>query len=118
MTDDTRTRWREVQEGYAAARKIAVALWPADTPPEVLQAATATLLIEFGNRRSAPAASSPAPVRVPGNCPDCGGAIYDNRADKASGRLPAKRPDFKCKNCDWARWPARKPLTLNDRSHP
>lgn len=42
-------------------------------------------------------------------CPKCGGAIYDNRADKASGAKTPKWPDFKCrsKTCDWAQWPPK-----------
>jgi hypothetical protein len=39
-------------------------------------------------------------------CPKCGGEIYDNRADKASGDKSHKWPDFKCKDadCGWAKW--------------
>lgn len=39
-------------------------------------------------------------------CPKCGGPLYDNRADKASGAKSRKWPDFKCqdKSCDWAEW--------------
>lgn len=42
-------------------------------------------------------------------CPKCGGDVYDNRADKASGEKSAKWPDFKCKDktCDWAQWPEK-----------
>jgi hypothetical protein len=123
MDDATKARWHQVGEAYAAARKIALHVWPEDTPPEVLQAATATLLIEFGRHRPlAPVPGSGAPpVReadpvaamlgaAPSACPQCGGPLYDNRADKAAGALPARRPDFKCKDdaCGWVQWPPRR----------
>jgi hypothetical protein len=40
-------------------------------------------------------------------CPDCGGEMWDNRADKKSARAP----DFKCKEkkCDKAIWLTAKP---------
>lgn len=128
MTDPERARWREVQEAYKAALAIAVAAWPKDTPADVLQASAATVLIEFGKHRPVPPAveslgKTPldAPAHdavaalvgglVPTACPVCHGELYDNRSDKAAGRLPAKRPDFKCKSCDWAQWPPRRPAT-------
>ena len=39
-------------------------------------------------------------------CPKCGGPVYDNRADKASGKKGKKWPDFKCKDrdCNFAKW--------------
>ena len=39
-------------------------------------------------------------------CPKCGGPLYDNRADKASGAKSRKWPDFKCRDesCKWAEW--------------
>lgn len=42
-------------------------------------------------------------------CPSCGGEMFDNRADKASGARSAKWPDFKCKdrNCNKAIWPPK-----------
>ena len=42
-----------------------------------------------------------------GTCPKCGGAIYDNRAKKASGEFSPKSPDYACKDkdgCGWALW--------------
>lgn len=44
------------------------------------------------------------------NCPKCGGEVYDNRADKASGTKSYKWPDYKCKDkaCDWAEWEKKK----------
>lgn len=44
-------------------------------------------------------------------CPECGGAMYDNRDDKASGERSPKSPDFGCKDrdgCDTGIWPERK----------
>ena len=128
MTDPMRARWREVQEAYKSAHAIACSVWPKDTPADVLQAATATLLIEYGKHRPVPSAGaepetpSKTPVKtpapdavaalvgglVPTACPNCGGELYDNRADKAAGRLPARRPDLKCKSCEWVQWPPRK----------
>jgi hypothetical protein len=42
-------------------------------------------------------------------CPKCGSALYDNRADKASGVKSPKWPDLKCQNkaCDFAQWPPK-----------
>lgn len=39
-------------------------------------------------------------------CPDCGGPIWDNRADKKAGEVSKKYPNFKCRDreCDWASW--------------
>lgn len=43
-----------------------------------------------------PSAASPG---VPESCPQCGGVgLYDNRADKASGKSKPTYPDFKCKD--------------------
>jgi hypothetical protein len=60
-------------------------------------------------RQSAPAKPTEEP------CPKCQGAIYDNRAKKASGEFSAKSPDYACKDkdgCGWALWldTARKQL--------
>ena len=40
------------------------------------------------------------------DCPVCGGPMWDNRKDKASGRSSPKSPDFKCKDkaCGKAVW--------------
>lgn len=61
--------------------------------------------------RPAPAAGGrPAPAATGGDdvsCPECGGEMYDNRADK---RNP-KAPDFKCKSykdgCEGVIWPPK-----------
>lgn len=40
-------------------------------------------------------------------CNFCGGAVWDNRADKRNGKTNQKAPDFKCKdkqNCGGAAW--------------
>ena len=40
-------------------------------------------------------------------CPSCAGAIYDNRAKKASGDFSPKSPDYACKDkdgCGWVVW--------------
>lgn len=40
-------------------------------------------------------------------CPECGGAMWDNRPKKSTGEFSAKSPDFKCKdkNCEGVIWP-------------
>lgn len=51
-------------------------------------------------RNNAPRQGGDAPV-----CPNCGGAMWDNRAKKAQGKFAAESPDFRCKNnrvCDGA----------------
>ena len=106
MDDATRARWREVQEGYAAALKLARAAWPADVSPGIVQAAATTLLEAF-DRRGAPVASAPqngtAPAVVP-PCPECGGPMA------AVTKTNPKQPDFRCRDrqCDKAVWTDRK----------
>lgn len=41
------------------------------------------------------------------SCPDCGGALWDNREKKANGSFSAKSPDFSCKDkdgCNYGFW--------------
>lgn len=42
-------------------------------------------------------------------CPECGGPVWDNRADEQSSINGGKRPDWKCKDkaCDTAVWVGR-----------
>jgi hypothetical protein len=47
MTQGERAVWSRVMHDYQHARAIVVKVWPKDTPPEVLQSATATVLIHF-----------------------------------------------------------------------
>lgn len=40
-------------------------------------------------------------------CPRCSGAVWDNRAKKASGQFSAKSPDYTCRDkdgCGWVLW--------------
>lgn len=40
-------------------------------------------------------------------CPRCSGAVWDNRAKKASGQFSAKSPDYSCRDkdgCGWVLW--------------
>ena len=39
-------------------------------------------------------------------CPKCGGKVWDNRDNKASGKFSPKAPDFKCRDkaCDTPLW--------------
>jgi len=48
-------------------------------------------------------------------CPKCGGAMWDNREKKASGRFSAKAPDFGCKDkqCDGKIWHHKDDPTAN-----
>jgi len=55
--------------------------------------------------------SHPAPASedtglTPVVCETCGGPVWDNRVDKASGKVSAKYPDWKCRDkaCGWAGW--------------
>jgi hypothetical protein len=59
--------------------------------------------VHNGTPKASPASDVPA-------CPDCGGDMYDNRPQKATGEFKANSPDFKCKNkdCNKAIWPKRK----------
>lgn len=53
---------------------------------------------------STAAASYAAPVA----CPECGGDLWDNRADNAKKNDGRRRPDFRCKdNRDHVIWPPR-----------
>jgi hypothetical protein len=47
MTQGERATWSRVMQDYTHARAIVVKVWPKDTPPEVLQSATATVLIHY-----------------------------------------------------------------------
>ena len=50
-------------------------------------------------------------VRFDGaHCPQCHGALWDNRAQKQSDPSRSKWPDFSCKDkatCKWAVWPGQ-----------
>ncbi|HEU4649480.1 MAG TPA: hypothetical protein VFS33_10505 [Gemmatimonadales bacterium] len=127
MTDDERAHWTRVQTDYSRAFKIASKVWPQQTPPDVIQAATATLLIHHKDlqRRNGAAsngaqtgtsdqsaAKGPQGFSEVEACPQCGGAVYDNRAKnrerKANGQKPL--PVFKCKDedgCGWKQWPPK-----------
>lgn len=49
---------------------------------------------------------SPAEDDAELTCQRCGGPAWDNREDKAEGRVNEKYPNFKCqdRDCDWAEW--------------
>lgn len=109
MTDEERATWAGVMHDYKQAHLIAKEVWPKETPPEVIQSATATIMIAHkerarGQQRSA-GSEADAPV-VPTECPKCHGALYDNRADKRTPRSP----DFRCKDtgCDTPVWLKKK----------
>ncbi len=44
------------------------------------------------------------------SCPVCNGAMWDNRAKKASGEHKPNAPDYRCKdkNCSGTHWPSKK----------
>jgi hypothetical protein len=45
---------------------------------------------------------------APSACPQCGGDLWDNRADNAKKNDGRRRPDFRCKeNKDHVIWPPR-----------
>ena len=50
-------------------------------------------------------------VRFDGmHCPQCQGALWDNRARKEADPTMSKWPDFSCRdkgNCKWAVWPGQ-----------
>lgn len=53
---------------------------------------------------------------APTACPQCGGDLWDNRADNAKKNDGRRRPDFRCKeNKDHVIWPPRdaKPQSSN-----
>lgn len=57
-------------------------------------------------RSQRPATGSPM------DCPDCGEAVWDNRAenDAREERGEKRRPDFKCRKCEWIQWNAETPV--------
>lgn len=76
--------------------------------------------VERSDERAAPHVAEQrhaAPLQAGANsdrndppCPICSGAMWDNRAKKASGAMNAKAPDFKCKDttgCEGVIWPPR-----------
>jgi hypothetical protein len=112
-------RWLQAFNDYDHAFRVARKVWGDDAPPEVIQAAAATVLIHYaklpGERPIA--ATAPAPVSKVSaptitaagtpqwtrpedidasavTCPRCGGAMWDNR----EGKKNPKGPDFKCKS--------------------
>ena len=114
MTPQERALWVQASDDYAHALAIAKKAWLtadwADVEPNVVQAATATVLIhitklrESSHRTAAPSSTaraavnpklpaSGAPVAVP-PCPQCGGEMWDNRGRKKN----PKAPDFVCKD--------------------
>jgi hypothetical protein len=56
-------------------------------------------------------------VRFDGlHCPQCNGAVWDNRQQKQGDPTKNKRPDFACKdkaNCGWAVWPGQYEIAAN-----
>lgn len=53
-------------------------------------------------------------------CPQCGGAIWDNRPRKQGGRMKANAPDFACKDkegCGWKKWPPKNQRPASATSH-
>jgi len=72
----------------------------------VVQAIAATIFIEANKRAKATRAKLPQADNAPGFCPlpNCHGEMWDNREDKASGKIKATYPDYKCKECGHAIW--------------
>jgi hypothetical protein len=118
MTDAEKERWKAIHSLYKNARAVALDVLPESAPEEVVQAATATILIKYDKMSGragtpAPVVKAPtaaAPARTPAphpqaapaaiavpHCPRCSGPMWDNRTNKKSPR----GPDFKCKdqNC-------------------
>jgi hypothetical protein len=56
-------------------------------------------------------------VRFDGtHCPQCQGALWDNRPRKEGDPTKSKWPDYSCKdkqNCKWAVWPGQYELVEN-----
>ena len=84
---------QELAEGYAASRQ-----WLADhgfTP-----------VIAPGRKPR-----SKEPVRFDGqHCPQCHGALWDNRTRKQEDASKSRWPDFSCRDkegCRWAVWPGQ-----------
>lgn len=109
MTEAQAAQWGQVYGDYRRALAIARKCWPADTPPDVIQSAAATILIRHekvgglhaatGNGNGgAPAQrqTAAAPPAAGGAiaCPKCGGEMWDNRNDK---KTPGS-PDYRCKD--------------------
>lgn len=112
MTEAERCLWAQAQTDYSYAVQIALKVWGDQagmTPPEVLQAGAATVLIHLTKLReshravaqpiAAPSApkregtpTSQAAVAAP-PCPACGGEMWDNRTNKKN----PKGADFTCK---------------------
>jgi len=87
--------------------------------------------LAFTRHKSRTTATKAAPANFPqadnspGTCAKCNGPIWDNRADKAAGKVSAKYPDWKCKDqdCGWVAWqdskkPKRKPAPEPDLPEP
>ena len=62
-------------------------------------------------RSTKPRSGARAKVRFDGqHCPQCGGAIWDNRQKKQEDPSKRKWPDYSCKDregCHWAVWPGQ-----------
>ena len=45
-------------------------------------------------------------------CPDCGDGVWDNRVenDKREANGEKRRPDLKCRKCEWIQWSADSPV--------
>ena len=90
-------------DGNAASRTTAVKSAGAENP--------AVPSVRERNTDPAPARQQPAAASELDNppCPECGGAMYDNRLSKTK----PTQPDFRCKNhksgCKGVIWPPREP---------
>jgi hypothetical protein len=93
----------EDDDGAAASQPVRRDERPTERPAE--RPAPAEL------RVVAPVEASPTSSdRNDPPCPNCGGAMWDNRPKKASGVMNVKAPDFKCKDktgCEGVIWPPR-----------
>jgi hypothetical protein len=101
---------KTLHERYQLAARIARATWPAaETSPEAMVAAAATVFIAMNQQlggHHAPGGSPAKPVHTPEApaCPVCGKPM---RAQRATQR--GNQPDFTCgPSCDGALWLDRK----------
>jgi hypothetical protein len=64
-----------------------------------------------------PLAKAKEKVRFDGtHCPQCNGALWDNRQRKEGDPTKSKWPDFSCRdktNCKWAVWPGQYEIVAN-----
>ena len=92
---------KELVEGYAASRQ-----WLVDHGFSPTNASSMTPASAPGSKPR-----SKEPVRFDGqHCPQCQGAVWDNRSRKQEDPSKTRWPDFSCRDkegCRWAVWPGQ-----------